>query len=64
MSYYVRSVDFDKELQPGSPQRADLELPIIRDYKGYLGRYCHKGRRGIRLPIKRRRVKGPKPFNL
>lgn len=39
--YYVRSVDFDKELQPGSPQRADLELQIIRDYKGYLGRYCH-----------------------
>ena len=49
--YYVRSVDFDKELQPGSPQQADLELQIIRDYKGYLGSYCHKGRRGIRLPI-------------
>jgi len=39
--YYVKSVDFDKDLQPGTQQRADLELQVIRDYKGYLGRYCH-----------------------
>lgn len=41
LDFFVKSPEFDETFPVGSPERANIETNVIKDYKNMLGRYCH-----------------------